>query len=92
MTITIPDDLAALLHAEAKRQGVSTDELVLKSVQQAVANELRPAEGESNGEEGSLYDRLKGQIGLVEGSGEPWSIDCGRKFADDLVAGRRARP
>lgn len=88
MTITIPDDLAASLQAEAERQGVSAEALAIKGVQQVVPSRPPASEAET---EGSLYDLLKDHIGMVGGSSEPWSIDCGRKFADGLAADQQKR-
>jgi hypothetical protein len=87
MTITIPPELAGPLAEEASRRGVTPEALALEAVRQALTETPGPAPAT-----GSLLDFLAGHVGTVAGSGEPFSQDCGRKFADGLAAGRPARP
>jgi hypothetical protein len=35
---------------------------------------------------GSLLQALEGHIGVVEGTGEAFSQDCGKRFAEGLAA------
>ena len=83
MTITVPPELAGPLAAEARRRGTTPEQLALEGVRQ-----ILPAT--ESGE--TLLDFLSGHVGTVAGSGEPYSQDCGRKFADGLAAGTPARP
>ena len=78
MTITVPDELAGPLAAEAGRRGLTPEALALEGVRRVV-----PAGGE-----GSLLDFLGSHVGAVAGSAEPLSQDCGKAFADGLAAGR----
>ena len=85
LTITIPSELVAPLTEEAARRGTTPELLALEGVRR-VLPESPPAAA------GTLHDRLKDYIGAVDGSSEPFSQDCGKKFAEDLAAGRPARP
>lgn len=38
----------------------------------------------------SLLQTLEGHIGVVEGTGEAFSQDCGKRFAEGLAADRAA--
>ena len=86
LTVTVPPELAVPLADEARRLGTTPELLALEGVRRVLPPPPAP-EGY-----GTLRDFLAGYVGTVEGSGEPFSQDCGKKFGDDLVAGRRARP
>lgn len=89
LTITVPDELAGPLADEAERRGTTPELLALEAVRRA----LPPAEPQPAGPPGrSLLDFLEGYIGTVEGTGEAFSQDCGRRFAEGLAARRKARP
>lgn len=87
LSITIPDELAGPLADEAGRRGTTPELLALEGVRRILPPPDPPA---SSGR--TLLDFLEGYIGTVAGSTEPFSQDCGRRFAEGLAAGRKARP
>lgn len=82
LTIDVPDDLAAPLAAEAARRGTTPEALALDQLRSLV----------SGPPPGSLLEYLGSRVGAVAGSGEAFSQDTGRRFADGLAEGRAARP
>jgi hypothetical protein len=86
-TITVPPELALPLAEEASRRGTTPELLALEGVRR-----MLPAPSAPTPAAGSLLDLLAGHIGRVEGSAEPFSQDCGRRFADGLSSGQPARP
>lgn len=85
LTITVPPELTLTLIAEASRRGTTPELLALEGVRRVLGPD--PAAAPAN-----LLEFLAGHVGVVVGSGEPYSQDCGRKFADGLAAGHPARP
>ena len=83
-TIAVPDELAAPLAAEAARLGTTPRALALDHLRTLVAVPVPPS--------GSLLEYLGARVGSVAGSGEAFSQDTGRRFADGLAAGQAARP
>jgi hypothetical protein len=81
-TITLPPDLEGRLAEEARRRGTTLELLALDGLRRLFAP---PPTG--NGEEGpgTLFDFLAGYIGTVAGSSEPYSENCGRRFAEGLA-------
>jgi hypothetical protein len=86
MTITIPPALAVPLAEEARRQGTTPEQLALEGVRRVLPSQPEQATGRS------LLNFLSGHVGTVAGSSEPFSKDCGRKFADGLASEQPARP
>ena len=87
LTITVPPSLAVPLAEEARRRGTTPELLALEGVRQVLPASPPPApDGES------LLDFLQGYVGTVAGSSEPYSQDCGRKFAEGLAQNQSARP
>jgi len=82
LTIDVPDELAVPLAAEAARRGTTPEALALDQLRALVAGP--PA--------GSLLEYLGARVGAVAGSGEAFSQDTGRRFADGLAEGRAAGP
>jgi hypothetical protein len=84
-TVTLPPDLESRLLDEASRRGTTPELLAVDSLRrrfpsrpaETIPAEVRPA--------ATLYDFLAGYIGTVEGTGEPVSRDCDRRFSDALV-------
>jgi hypothetical protein len=92
-TITLPPDLEGRLADEASRRGTTPELLALDGLRRLFAP--RP-EDDRTGEPGTLFDFLAGYIGTVAGSAEPYSENCGRRFAEacaqlDYLEGRAAR-
>jgi hypothetical protein len=81
-TITLPADLEAPLREEARKQGTTTEALALDSLRKLFGSSATKNE-RSN--EGSLFDFLKGYLGMVNGTSEPFSERCGERFADGLA-------
>ncbi len=85
-TITLPPDLDERLSEEARQRG-TTPELIeidgLRRLYPAPSPEEPPVDGKT------LFDSLSDIIGIVEGSGESLSEDCGRHFTDGLVEKHR---
>lgn len=84
-TITLPPDLGDRLAREASRRGTTPESLALEELRRAF---LPMSVGEDAPGVGTLFDFLDGQIGLVAGSSEPLSEDCGSRFAEGLTQDR----
>ncbi len=87
LTITVPPELAIPLAEEAGRRGTTPELLALEGVRSVLPEKRSPPPAAA-----SLLDFLAGYVGTVAGSSEPFSQDCGKKFADGLAANRPARP
>jgi hypothetical protein len=87
LTIHVPPELAIPLAEEAGRRGTTPELLALEGVRRVLppSTTAQPAAG-------TLLDFLSGYVGTVEGSSEPFSQDCGRRFAEGLSSGQPARP
>ena len=84
LTITLPTELAESLTEEASRRGVTSEVLALEDIRSVLPEKLPipvPA--------GSLLEYLAGYVGTVAGSSEPFSQNCGQKFAEGLPQGKR---
>ncbi len=86
MTLTLPNEWLAALSDEAERRGTTPELLALEGVRRVLPMHSTKHPGES------LLDTLKGHIGIVAGTGEAFSQNCGEKYAEGLVSGRKARP
>ena len=81
MVIRLAPDIENVLSQEARRQGVTPEQLANDALGKLfLASE--PPEAAGGGK--SLYDFIAGHVGVVAGSTEPLSEDCGRRFADGL--------
>jgi len=80
-TIILPPEVEGALAEEAKRQGVSPQNLAVETLRRHFLppNETVTANGKT------LADFLEGYVGTVEGSKEPLSEDCGRRFAEGMA-------
>ena len=85
MTITLPPDIEAPLAEEADRKGTTPERLAVDSLRMLFAP---PAEELPSGDE-TLFDFLAGYVGTVDGSTEPLSEDCGRRFAEGMAEKQR---
>jgi hypothetical protein len=81
-TITLPRDLEERLIDEAKRRGTTPDALAVATLRQSFA--ATPAD-QSQAKSPSLLDYLGDFVGAVDGSSEPLSQDCGRRFEQYLI-------
>lgn len=88
LNIELPDDLAGPLAAEAERRGTTPELLALEGVRRMLPVGTPPRVPRP----GSLLERLGDLVGSFEGNGEPNSQDCGKKFTQDLLDGKKARP
>ncbi len=80
-TITLPPDLEGRLDAEARRRGTTLELLALDGLRRLFAS---PAGDNGAAGQGTLLDFLAGHIGTVAGATEPYSEDCGKRFAEGL--------
>ena len=83
MVIRLTPDIENVLNQEARRQGVTPEQLALDSLGKLFSASESPEAAEGGK---SLYDFLAGHVGVVAGSTEALSEDCGRHFADEVVA------
>lgn len=84
--ITLPPEVEEPLAEEARKKGTTPELLAvdcLRKVFTPAPKQTTLAEGET------LFDFLDGYAGTVNGSIEPLSEDCGRRFADGLVEKQR---
>ncbi len=85
LTMTLPDDLELRVRAEAERRGTTTEAVVLDCVRSQLVKDVRTEEPAKR----KLYDRLQKYIGVVSGSSEPISENCGERFTDGLMEDRQ---
>jgi hypothetical protein len=88
ITVTLPTELATPLAEEARRRGTTPENLALEVVRRM----LPPSPEHLDPGPKSLLDSLAGHVGVVAGTDEAFSLDCGRRFAEGLAADRAARP
>ncbi len=81
-TITLPPDLEGRLDDEARRRGTTPELLALDGLRQLFAP---PPTDSGATSKGTLFDFLNGYVGTVAGTTEPFSEDCGRRFAEGLA-------
>jgi hypothetical protein len=81
-TITLPPDLEGRLADAARQRGTTPELLAIDGLRQLFAPP--PADNGAEGH-GTLFDFLAGYIGTVAGAAEPYSEDCGRRFAEGLA-------
>ena len=87
MTITIPAEIEGPLAEEAKQRGISAERLAVDTLRERFTSPLASPAG--NPGSSSLADFLAGYVGLVEGSTDPLSEQCGEHFAAGLVEEER---
>jgi hypothetical protein len=81
MVIRLTPEIENVLNQEAKRHGVTPEHLALDSLGKLF---LEPESSEVTEGGKSLYDFLAGHVGVVDGSTEAFSEDCGHRFVDGL--------
>lgn len=84
--ITLPPDLEERIADQARRRGTTPELLAIDGLRQFFAS-ASPGQEASGGE--TLFDFLGDYIGAVDGSPEPMSEDCGRRFAEGLAEQER---
>lgn len=85
VTIALPYDIEEPLSEEARKRGLTPEQLALETLR---ATFKLSSEGEGR-EPGTLFDFLAGYIGTIEGSPERLSEDCGQRFTDGLLEKQR---
>lgn len=83
ITISLPSDLEGALLEAAQRQGTTPELLVLDSLR--ILFLPAPAPEETTHRDATLADFLAGYIGVVEGTTEALSDNCGHHFAEGLL-------
>jgi hypothetical protein len=81
-TITLPADLEGPLKEEARKQGTTPEAVALDSLRKLFGSS-RTKNEPSN--QGSLFDFLRGYLGMINGTSEPLSEKCGERFAEGLI-------
>jgi hypothetical protein len=85
-TITLPPEIDGPLSDEARRRGTTPELLALDTLRLRF---IPPTPTPSEEHPGStLADFLDGYMGLVEGSTEAFSENCGERFAEGLAEER----
>lgn len=82
-TITLPPEIEQSVARQAERQGTTLELLALDALRQTFTPVSEGPETAENPK--TLYDFMQGLIGTVDGSAEPYSENCGEKFADGLI-------
>lgn len=88
MTITLTSDLEVRLAEAARQQGKTLEQVALDVLRIYAAQGSRVTTEEST--EGSAADLFTGRIGLIQGSSEAFSQDCGKRFAEYVADKHRA--
>ncbi len=94
MIITLTPDIEQALAAEARKLGLTPEQLALESLRErflSPESDMSPA-----GEEATLADFLRGHLGVLHSSehvpgGARLSEDTGRKFATGLITQRQQK-
>ncbi|MFO0891608.1 MAG: hypothetical protein U0790_20995 [Isosphaeraceae bacterium] len=83
-TITLPPEIEGPLREEAQRRGTSPETLAIETLR----DQFMGSAPRSAGQQGpsSLADFLDGYVGVVDGSGEANSEDCGKRFQEALIS------
>ena len=85
-TITLPPDIEGPLAEEAQRRGTTPELLAVDCLRK----QFIPATATDKGaERETLFDFLSGYIGVVNGTMEALSENCGRRFAEGLAEKQR---
>ena len=81
ITITIPQDMEFPISEEAKKLGTTPEVLAVESLRRL----FMPVITEKISENQTLFDYLSGYIGTVDGSGEAFSENCGKRFTEGMI-------
>ena len=85
ITITLPFEIEGQLLKEARQQGTTPELLALDYLRERLTPDKRQASKEK---EPSLFDFLSGHIGVIDGTTEALSENCGQRFSDGLLEQR----
>lgn len=85
VTIALTKDIEGPLTEQARKRGMTPEQLALETLREIFAKPLL----QERQEEGTLFDFLSGYIGTVEGSGEDVSRIGSQLFTDSLVEKKR---
>lgn len=89
--LDLPPDVEKRLRQRATREGEDTQAVALRLLTERLAEERNEEDTEEELSAGrSMADLFAGRVGLVAGSGEAYSEEGGRRFAEAL-ARKRAR-
>ena len=87
MKITLPPEIEEPLSEAARKQGTTTELLALESLRQLFPPRVEEPKALTTR---TLYDDLADFIGIVEGTGEAFSENCGERFAEGLLKKHKA--
>lgn len=87
MTITLTPELQKALVEAACLRNTTPEQLALDTLSAQFASNGEHAEEPvvEDTSTGTLYDLLAGRIGLIQGSGEAFSRNCGQRFTEYVV-------
>lgn len=84
--LDLPPDAEARLRRRASREGEDTQAVALRLLTERLAEERTEEDAEEELSAGrSMADLFAGRVGLVAGSGEAYSEEGSRRFAEDLT-------
>ena len=86
-TITLPPEVEASLAEAARKKGTTPESLAVESLRQLFVPAGPTSEPPTAK---TLYDHLDGFIGKFDGTGEAFSENCGKRFADALAEKHKA--
>lgn len=85
ITLDLAPDLEALLRRRAAEEGEDEQALALRLLADTLTEEAQNEAPTGR----SMSDLFAGRVGLVSGSGEAYSEDGGRRFAEHLARKHR---
>ena len=87
ITITLPLEIEGQLLKEARQQGITPEPLALDYLRERFTSEKKQEPGNKGA---SLFDFLSDHVGVIDGTTEALSENCGQRFSDGLLE-QRAR-
>ncbi len=85
ITITLPLEVEGQLLKEARKKGTTPEILALDCLRE----HFTPGKEQAPGYKGpSLFDFLSNHIGMIDGTTEALSENCGQRFSDGLLERR----
>ena len=85
ITITLPLEIEGQLLKEARQQGTTPELLALACLRKRLTSGKKQAPGDK---EPSLFNLLSDHIGVIDGTTEALSENCGQRFSDGLLEQR----